>query len=93
MEATHRESISDITLVQTGGLDRLLIVRQVLQIVTFAAPFAILPNTVAMTTSASFPQTSERNFSRNAMLLIWLIALAKLLFHIYFNNQIRLLPR
>ena len=40
-----------------------------------------------MTTSASFPQTSERNFSRNAMLLIWLIALAKLLFHIYFNNQ------
>jgi len=43
-----------------------------------------------MTTTAPLTTISQRerqSFLSGTMLLIWLIALAKLVFHIYFNNR------
>ncbi len=38
-------------------------------------------------TSVSAPRGDHRSFLAGGMVIIWLIALAKLLFHIYFNNR------
>jgi hypothetical protein len=40
-----------------------------------------------MDQSASSPSRSPQSFLASGMAIVWLIALAKLLFHIYFNNR------
>jgi Dolichyl-phosphate-mannose-protein mannosyltransferase len=41
----------------------------------------------ASTTTISRPEVDRKSFFHNGMAIIWAIALAKLIFHIYFNNQ------
>lgn len=42
---------------------------------------------VANSTAVSAPSQSQRSLFANGMAVIWAIALAKLLFHLYFNNR------
>ena len=40
-----------------------------------------------MVSAPSPPESDTQSFLASGMALIWLIAFAKLLFHIYFNNR------
>jgi hypothetical protein len=55
---------------------------------SFVTSSGILYRHVATTaTTVSAPRHEERSFLANGMAVIWAIALAKLLLHIYFNNR------
>src|SRR5271170_3868788 len=51
---------------------------------TFRYPFTLMAST---TSSLAPPSHSHQPFMAGGMAIIWAIALAKLIFHIYFNNR------